>query len=74
MSDQNLYKNNRNKEDTLFYNLIVKNYLETVHYNWKHFFENEYSLLKDFIDLNKLADTLLEKKLFYTYRNFYYYS
>lgn len=74
MSDQNLYKNNRNKEDTLFYNLIVKNYLETVHYNWKYFFENEYSLLKDFIDLNKLADTLLEKKLFYTYRNFYYYS
>ena len=71
MSDPNLYKNNRNK---IFYNLIVKNYIETVHYNWKHFFENEYSLLKDFIDFNKLADALLEKRLFFTYSNFYYYS
>lgn len=75
MEDPQLYKDEEryqlNNDENFFYSRVAYNYIKVVHYTFKYFFEDEYSLFKKFLDLDKLINEILTRA-FYTKENFYF--
>ena len=76
MGDPKLYRDTEESEfdksnETSFYTRIVYNYVRVLYHTFGNLFKDDYSLVKNFLDLDELADQLLARA-FYTSGDFYY--